>query len=428
MNEVRSAPGAVSYDLQARAILHGHLSLPKGSIGIEAFVHHGRTYSYFGIFPSLLRIPILLFTHSLDGRLTAMSILASWAVTALFGTLLVWRVRIVVRGGAPLGWAECLSYGVLIFSILVGSVLVFLASNPYAYSEDEAWSVALACGSLFALLGVIERPSWGRVTMAGLLVLLTNLNRATTGYACVLGSIGLAVWFVSGRAGPERRRWALPVFITGLVALAVGCAIDIAKFNVPFGYPESEQLLYKFYGYGHINGGKHYSPHFLPSTLQAYLSPGNLRITSVFPYFSLPPNPTHLIAHTRVFARGNTASVPASMPLLFATGLWGVITAFGRHRSMMIRSFRILLLTAALTAGALLVYGTILDRFLADFMPLLILASIIGMVDIWRRLDGRKRRARVWVLVAVGTLALFEFMANMGIAVAPQEQLDANAG
>jgi len=56
------------YDTQARAILHGHLSLPNGSIPNEAFLHGGRTYTYFGIFPSLIRIPALLFTHSLDAR------------------------------------------------------------------------------------------------------------------------------------------------------------------------------------------------------------------------------------------------------------------------------------------------------------------------------------------------------------------------
>src|SRR6202035_5800965 len=101
-----------------------------------AFIHDGRTYTYFGLLPSLIRIPVLLFTHSFDGRLSAPSLMLSWLVTALFAALLLWRVRIVVRGDAPLGWAETMSYGVLLFSILAGSVLVFLASTPDAYSED----------------------------------------------------------------------------------------------------------------------------------------------------------------------------------------------------------------------------------------------------------------------------------------------------
>jgi multisubunit Na+/H+ antiporter MnhG subunit len=418
--ESRTQPGSVIYDVQARALLHGHFSLPPGSISIEAFVHHGRTYTYFGIFPSLIRMPILLFTHSLDGRLTGLSLLAAWMVTALFSALLLWRIRIVVRGGAALGWSEALSYGLVLFSVLVGSVLVSLASMPNVYSEDEAWGVALTCGSLFALLGVVERPSWGRVTASGVLVLLTNLNRGTTGYACILATGLVAAWFALGRAGAERRRWALPVLLSGLVALVVGCTIDYIKFDLFFGFPASEQLLYKAYDFAGINKGKHFSLHFLPSTLQAYLSPTDLRFTSVFPYVATPGLPTQLTAHTRLFNRGLTSSISASMPLLLATGLWGTVTTFLPHRPVMVRSFRPLLVAAAASGGAMLIYGTVYERFLADFLPFLVLAGAIGVVDIYRRLDGRTRTPRLMVPAAVGLLALFGFVANMGIAITPQ--------
>src|ERR1700677_3479811 len=56
------------YELQARAMFHGHLYITDPSLGIEAFVRGGRSYTYFGVFPSLLRMPILLFTSSLDGK------------------------------------------------------------------------------------------------------------------------------------------------------------------------------------------------------------------------------------------------------------------------------------------------------------------------------------------------------------------------
>jgi hypothetical protein len=421
ISESRTGPASVEFDVQARAILHGHLSLPRGSIGLEAFIHDGRTYTYFGLFPSLIRIPFLLFTHSLDGRLSAPSLLLAWLVTALFASLLLWRIRIVIRGDAPLGWAETLSYGILIFSILAGSVLVFLASTPDAYSEDEAWSVALTCCSLFALLGVVERPSLGRVTIAGLFVLLTNLTRGPTGYACILGTMGLAAWFAIGRAGSERRRWALPVFLAGFVGLVAGCAIDLAKFDLIFGYPASEQEVFKAFGFNRINGGRQFSVRFLPSTLQAYAFPGNLRITPVFPYLTLPEIPTHLIAHTKLFTRGNTASVIGSMPLLFGAGLWGVISTFLPHRPMVVRSLRILLLAAAASAGAMMLFGLILERYVGDFMPLLVLASMVGMVDIWRRLDCRRRGARILVPAVIGVLALVGFVASVGIAITPQD-------
>jgi hypothetical protein len=69
------------YDLQARAMFHGHLSLANGSLGIEGFVHDGRTYTYFGLFPSIIRMPFLLVTSGLDGRLTAPFMLIAWLLT-----------------------------------------------------------------------------------------------------------------------------------------------------------------------------------------------------------------------------------------------------------------------------------------------------------------------------------------------------------
>jgi len=416
------APDALSrsaYDVQARAIMGGHLTLPNGSIGPEAFVHGGHSYTYFGIFPSLLRIPLFLFTHALDGRLTAISMLGAWLVTALFSALLLWRIRIVFRGEAYLGWGETISYGILLASILAGSVLLYLASQPNEYSEDLAWSVALASASLFALLGVVERPSWGRVMACGTLVLLTNLNRATTGYTCVFAAVLIAVWFGLGRAGPDRRRWWIPMLLAGLVPMAAGVAIDLAKFGIPFGVPVSAQLLFKSEGFNHINGGHYYSLRFLPSALQAYVDPTNLRFTSLFPYITLPNIPNPPVAHTTLFTRAPTASVVATTPLLVVAGIWGVITTFARHRDPVKRSLRILLIAMAATAATAMIDGWILERFVGDFLPLLMLAGMIGTVDVWRRVADRRRGLRLATLAALALLALFGVAANIGLAVTP---------
>ena len=126
------------YDLQARAIFHGHLYAAGDAFGGETFLRAGHTYTYFGLFPSLLRMPVLALTHSLDGRLTALSMLLAWLVTALFSSLLIWRVRPLIRGNAVMGRAEAASYGVLLATIMGGSVLVYLASDPWVFSEDLA--------------------------------------------------------------------------------------------------------------------------------------------------------------------------------------------------------------------------------------------------------------------------------------------------
>ena len=72
------------YDLQTRSMFHGHLWLTNGAIGIEAFVHGGHQYTYFGLFPSLVRMPVLAVTSSLDGKLVAPFILIAWVATGVF--------------------------------------------------------------------------------------------------------------------------------------------------------------------------------------------------------------------------------------------------------------------------------------------------------------------------------------------------------
>ena len=186
------------YDAQARAIFHGHLWLPKGAIGIEAFVYGHRQYTYFGLFPSIIRMPILLFTHSLDGKLTAPSMLLAWVLTGLLASMLVWRIRILVRGNVAMGGFETVASGLLMATIMGGTVLTLLGATPFVFNEDIAWSICLVIGSLFAMLGVLERPSWGRVWASGLFLLAANLDRATTAWACSAGAVLIAIWFWLG--------------------------------------------------------------------------------------------------------------------------------------------------------------------------------------------------------------------------------------
>src|SRR4051794_15736218 len=70
-------------DAQARALLHGHWNIPLHTFGYpeEAFLIHGRYYTYFGLWPSIVRMPVLLVTHRFDGGLTVASMLLAFTVT-----------------------------------------------------------------------------------------------------------------------------------------------------------------------------------------------------------------------------------------------------------------------------------------------------------------------------------------------------------
>ena len=406
------------YDLQARAMFHGHLWVPIRSLGDEAFVHGGRQFTYFGVFPSLLRMPVLLFTHSLDGRLTGPSILLSWVVTGLFSALLLWRVRVLVRGPVALGWAEASTYGLFMATVLGGSVLVDLAASPWVYSEDITWGVALTTGSLFALLGVLEAPSRRRVAAAGVLILAAILTRGSIGYGCVLGALLVAAWFGSGKAGAESRRWWLPVLLAGLIPLLIASVVSWAKFGVVYGYPLHDQIYFKRY-LKDIKGS-YFSARYVPSTVATYLGFHGLAFSRAFPFITLPMQNASAVGNVPLFGTQQVSSIPESMPLLFLLTIWGVVTAFRRRVVLRTRTTVIPLIAAAVPAGAILIFGFLDNRFLGDFVPLLIMGSAVGIVDLWRRIEGSGRSAvRNVFVVIVAALALFGIVANMAVSITP---------
>jgi hypothetical protein len=423
----RGAPTDYFYDIQARAMFHGKLSVPNSMLGIEGFVHDGRTYTYFGIFPSLIRMPVLLLTSRFDGSLTAPSLLLAWLTTALFSSLMLWRLRVITRGRALLGRAEAASYGVLMATIMGGSVLVYLAATPFVYNEDFAWSVPLTVGSLFALLGVMERPSAGRVWASGILILLTNLNRTPAGYACVIGAGLVALWFLVGRGGDSNRRWAVPMLAVAFVAFAASCIVTYAKFGEPVGLPMADQVWAKVNAHRRYflaaNGGKAFSFGFLPSTMNAYLNPFGIRFTSLFPFVTTPLAPAPWI-NAVLDQTYPTASAPATMPLLFLLACWGTISAFRPKALVPFRLTRIVLVAAALGTAGVLLWGYISERYMADFMPFLIVAAGLGLIEIWRRLEGRSPKVRGRVLGIVVLVALYCVATNFAIAAGPSEQMN----
>jgi hypothetical protein len=423
---LREVGSGYYYDLQARAMFHGHLNLPPGTIGIEAFVHDGRQYTYFGVFPSILRMPVLLLTSRFDGELTAPSMLLAWMMTGLFSSLMLWRLRVVTRGRAVLGRAEAASFGVLMATIMGGSVLVYLAATPFVYNEDFAWSVPLTVGSLFALLGVMERPSAGRVWASGVLVLLANLNRTPTGYACVIGAVLVALWFSFGRGGASNRRWGVPLFAVALVGFGASCAVTYAKFGIPVGLPMADQIWAQVNAHRRYflaaNGGKAFSFGFLPSTAVAYLQPFGIRFSTLFPFVTTPTAPAAVIGAV-LDETYPTASLPATMPLLFLLACWGTIATFRPKALVPYRLARIVLIAGVAATSGVFLWGYIGERYLGDFMPFVIVAGGVGLIDVWRRIEGRSRKARVSVLGIVSVVAVYCVVVNVAIAMGPSEQM-----
>jgi len=175
------------------------------------------------------------------------------------------------------------------------------------------------------------------------------------------------------------------------------------------------------------NGGKYYGVKFLPSTLLAYLQPVGVRFRTIFPFITLPASPAAIVGKGVLFDNTyRTASATTTMPLLMILSFVGAVGVFRRRVSSRVRALRLPMIAMCLPPCITLVWGYIDTRYLADFMPILILGGIIGIVLLTRYLEHRRPRWRRIGVGAVVALGLFSMAANLGIALTPNAEFRQN--
>ena len=226
----------------------------------------------------------------------------------------------------------------------------------------------------------------------------------------------------SPRSNGTPRQAASLAGLAGLGVLA-GAVITFAKFGTPFGLPMADQVFTQVNSHRHhflaVNGGRAFSLAFLPTTLNAYLNPINLGLSPILPFWTLPTSPPRVIGGVTIDQTLLTASATASMPLLFLLSILGSVTALRRQPFGQARLARIPLLAASLACVGVLIWGFIATRYLADLLPLLVLAGGLGLFELFRHSETWSRSLRIGSLAVIGLLALWSAAANVGIASSP---------
>lgn len=384
------------YDVQGRALLHGHLAVPTGSASFEGFVIGGRTYVYFGPVPALLRLPVLLVTHALDGRMTQLSMLFAFVVLLEAGARVHWRVRELLRPGEPVSARERTAVFVLALALGAGGVPLFLASWPVVYHEAELWGTALSLAAVGAILALVAEPTPRRIAWAGLLALLAVNTRISVGLGPIIALALLAVVPLSPRLPGRARIW---IGAAALVAIGSAALINEAKFGSAFGIPLANQIDTRIdpiqRAFVAANHGAALGLKFVPTTLLAAVRPDAIGLVRAFPFIGLPASPPTVIGGVTFNALLPSLSAFTSMPLLcllLLAGLWPLIRA-PEARPLLI----VLVGTAAAFAPAL-GFGSTATRYLADLLPFLF-AGACGALQV--RLRGRpwapgRRSPRWW--------------------------------
>jgi hypothetical protein len=421
------------YDVQARALLDGHLDVDPRDVSIEGFRIDGRTYTYFGLVPALLRMPVLLVTHDLDGELTRLSMLLACVVLLAGGALLQWRVRRLLAPERPVERADLAAAALVQLVLGAGAITLYLAGRAVVYHEAELWGAAFAVSALAAIVSVIADAAPRAIAWAGLLAALALNTRFSVGLAPVAALAVLALGATAGLWTRERGRrlmqWAGSFGPRGggraavallaaavLVPLAVHGVVNAAKFGQPFGIPIEKQVQSQGDPSRRAalaaNDGTIFGVKFVPTTLLQAVRPDAVGDVRAFPFVGLPAGQATVVGDVRFDTIDPSLSAVTSMPALLTLTLVGLVGLARRPDQ------RPLLGVLVATVSGFVVTLTIAfvtTRYLADFLPFLALGAVIGLQLLLN--SGRRRGV---VLAAVAVLAGVGLAVNGGAALVEQ--------
>ncbi len=371
----RGSCGAI-FNAQAVALLAGKMHLDPAVLGDEAFVHNGRHYTYFGIWPALLRMPLLPF---LDRDWTALScaLAASLATAFLLLTLRkasegpcrTWPLRIMLLATAA--------------TFVASGPQFELTAKPTVYVEAILWAYAFACAFIWhafpLALGRAVTPA--RLAGLGALAALALQAKVTTGISlyAACGLIALAaLWQVRGAGATAIIRLlascALPLALGALVAGSINYArwgnpLEFANLarNVFYANDEARSSRLRTYGAFELER--------IPHALKYYFAPDS---------FYAARRAEHGRGDiTRLFdkAEGPSASQFENKLAWWALGLITLLRQRGRFRwGSRLRPFEIaILLSFTLGPTIILSYGYLAFRFGAEFAPIALTTALLGV-------------------------------------------------
>jgi len=435
---VHATPYGVSgfYDQQARALFHGHWDAGPNAFFIERFDIGGRYYMYFGPWPSLLRMPVLAATSSLDGDLTGLSLLLAYLVLFTGASRLVWQVRTLARGAAAASRRELVAVAAFMLLVACGSTILFLSSSAWVYDEAVLWGCAWGTWALTLGIAYLLRPGTRVLVLATIATIFAITTRVSTGAIGVvlLGSlfvlqllstrsrerirdVGARLGRVAGIDAEvlDHRPW--PMAIAAALPVAIYSAINWVKFGSLFSVPWDKQdvILQTMPQRRHVlaaNGSQLVSLREIPTNLLAYLRPDAVTLHPLVPFVDFSNRPA-IIGGVARDVEGPTVSFTVSTTLLLILAVVGLAvvlvprvarrTDLGRFRML-----RVPVLAAAIAFVPTLVFQTTAERYKADLTPLLVVAGGAGVYGLVVLLRGHVR----WRAVVVG-LAVLLFVLNV---------------
>jgi hypothetical protein len=432
------------YEAQAASLLQGRFDVELDDVQIEAFVHDGKYYGYFGLLPAVMRLPLV---SAFPGILWGPPLmLVACALNMLCAYWLIRTVGRLLTAGRPPSRLQ--KFGEALFLIVVGlgSTNIFLAGRAFVHNEAASWGTTFALLFYCCFIKYLLEPRSRYLLIGGAFALLSFHARALPGAGallCLSLFVGLtllaalrAVWRPAApKAGPDGadpfgiprgavsvRHWLIAVAAIG-VTVGLYFAVNYVRFGTVSGLPMDRYCYWNpaiatKYGCNPTLyekfGGKTFLLENLRTGLYNYASPAAVEISVRFPFLSLTTSGTQF-PEARINLFMPYSSFTATNPALLLLTLVGVVRVF-RARSP-VKALRLPVLAALASGGLIVCCTSLTERYKHDCFAFLVMTAAVGLGAILALNPGRPRSR--WLAVIV-VLTLFSVSANLACTLVYQ--------
>jgi hypothetical protein len=195
-------------------LLHGEFDVDPTAIAFEGSLRDGKTYTYFGIVPALLRLPLLP-----TGALAWLDVTGPFcALAATVALCFKLASAVLINDQLPKSRLQAIVFSVVVLSLILGGAQVqFLRGT--LYQETLEWAGAISAAFIYcALRGLIAKRAFSTGLIAAMASLagLCLLTRVSTALGLYFATGLLIVVLAWPSTGSLRDR--LPRFLSGLAS------------------------------------------------------------------------------------------------------------------------------------------------------------------------------------------------------------------
>jgi hypothetical protein len=403
---VAAAWSAGFFKSQAQSMLRGRLDVPPADIIGECFERDSRCYGYFGVTPSLVRIPVIGILRYVRSALTPV-FLSVAVILAYWATLQMLQRSLRESPDATRSRPLAVGYFIAAAAALGPGGSLLFVTRPAVYEEAIAWGVA------FVLLAFNHVWAWRsgerRSVLPAVFFAVAAANARPTA-AVVAAVLGLAVFAVlryrqvhpdhspsAAVSQVSRQRMLAAALCLSLLPGLTAAGVFWLKLRSPMPSPLLNEQISTGPHWKAIrqrNGGRTGGLVFAPTELVAYFRPDTVVRHSVWPYLDfrfpeekilwVPPLPEGGAYVEPFTSVTTTMPVPWIINLLLA--VWLIVEGrrliAGRSAASLtgeewICSAGMLASAAAMPLFIVTTHG-ITNRYLGDFFPMSAVGVALG--------------------------------------------------